>query len=363
MELAIGALTGVVGYTAADVLDRFLATREGAPLMKVPEAAGLRTDVPIYMDWFRLGAGVGIAAVPLIGAHFIKGPALRAALQFFGFGAAFNVLGKAVTGLAAYLLKDNDTGKRLYPTTMAAADLEKAATGTAGLAGLPESTNTWLAGLGSCCRGGANLEQHKLQPSGGGLPPNVASSQPYAPPVMMAPPPPYIPPTAYNPPAVSIPPVYSPPVRTPYSPPAITVPRDPTIPVPGGESPGYPVGTPGTTVTSPGPATPALPPVVGVMLPASILAGLGRLAPSARQQFQPTIDAISQHRDAFAAVAARTATQEQVDRAQAVATAHGPQIRALHGLAALAENNEEQPSHQPRRGSPFRWGQHKTDAA
>jgi hypothetical protein len=145
-----------------------------------------------------------------------------------------------------------------------------------------------------------------------------------------------------------------------YSPPAVSIP--PTD-ITGTPIPGYPVGTPGTTVTSPGPATPSLPPVVGAMLP-SMLAGLGKLSPSARQQFQPAIDAISQNRDAFAALSNRTATDEQHHRAQAVVAAHGPEIRAMHGLAALAENNgqPEQPS-QSRRVSPFRWGQHKSDAA
>jgi hypothetical protein len=93
------------------------------------------------------------------------------------------------------------------------------------------------------------------------------------------------------------------------------------------------------------------------MLPASMLAGLGKLSPSARRQFQPAIDAISQHRDAFAAIQSRTATPEQMNRAQAVVAAHGAEIRAMHGLAALAENNEGgQPQRRP---SPFRWGQHK----
>jgi hypothetical protein len=100
------------------------------------------------------------------------------------------------------------------------------------------------------------------------------------------------------------------------------------------------------------------------MLPASMLAGLGKLSPSARQQFQPAIDAISQNRDAFAALASRTATEEQHHRAQAVVSAHAPEIRAMHGLAALAENGESpQQPQQQRRVSPYRWGQHKNDAA
>jgi hypothetical protein len=349
MELAIGALTGVVGYTAADVLDRFIATRASAPMITAVTGYAAAEAAPIWGDLYRLGAGVGIAAVPLIGAHFIKGPALRAALQFFGFGAAFNVLGKVVTGVAAKLLHDNDTGKRLYPQEIAAADAE------AGLAGLPAGTdhyNNWLAGLGSCCRGGANLEQHKLQPSGGGMPPNVGAQQPMPPPVMQQPPQMAPPPPPFIPP----PPVVARQPQTPIAPPAVSIPPTDT-----GMPPGYPVGTPGTTVTSPGPATPSLPPVVGAMLPASMLAGLGKLSPSARRQFQPAIDAINQNRDAFAALANRSATDEQHHRAQAVVAAHAPEIRAMHGLAALAENDE--PSAQPRRVSPYRWGQHKNDAA
>jgi len=97
-------------------------------------------------------------------------------------------------------------------------------------------------------------------------------------------------------------------------------------------------------VTTPGPATPSIPvaflPASSPLVGAGFLAGLGKLSPSARQQFQPAIDAISAHRDAFAAVQNRTATPEQEHRAQAVVSAYGPQIRAMHGLAALAENGQ-----------------------
>jgi hypothetical protein len=209
MELAIGALTGVVGFTAADVLDRFIATRASAPMVVAVTGYAAAEAAPIWGDMYRLGAGIGIAAVPLIGAHFIRGPALRAALQFFGFGAAFNVLGKVVAGVAAKLLANNDTGKRLYPQEIAAAQAE------AGLAGLPAGSDHydhWIRGLGSCCRGGANLEQHKLQGSGQGQPPNVGAQQPNPP--VMAPPPPFNPPPGgYTPPP---PPVMTPQPKTPY---------------------------------------------------------------------------------------------------------------------------------------------------
>lgn len=344
-SLVVGLGVGTLGYLGADALDRFLATREGAALATVPEAAAARTDVPIYRDLPRLGAGVAVAAAPIVISAFIGQGTFRDMLQYFGFGAAMSTLGKAANGAIAYLLKDNNYGMRLYGTVRAADQLQSQA-----LAGLPVPYGTsglplWLEGLGSCCRGGASMEQHKLQPPGGGLPPNVREQQ--YPPVST---PPQVPTYPQAPPPP--PPVIA---RQPQPvPPTITV-------------PGTPPFAPPTTVTGPGPAAavpsttplPALPPVAA-FFPSVGPAGfpsLRGLGADVKRQLQPALDAISANRDAFAAVQAGSATPEQHARAMEITQHFAPQLRTLQGLSGLGSNGGQ------RRGNPYRWGQDKNDDA
>lgn len=160
MEIVIGLITGVVGYTTADVIDRFVVSRErkddkGVVMGRRWNTAPLSDDLLV-----RGGVGVAVAAVPLIGAHFVKTPWIRSALQLFGFGAAFHLAGKAVDDLAAYALKDtaaNSTfsGRRLYGTELQS----RVAVGLpAGTAGLPPGLGAYTCptcrradGLGACC--------------------------------------------------------------------------------------------------------------------------------------------------------------------------------------------------------------------
>lgn len=326
MELAVGALTGVIGYTAADVVDRFLATRADADLVKKVQMP-LAEAAPIYLDWYRLGAGVAMAAVPLVGAHFVRNATARSALQFFGFGAAFSVLGKAVGAVAAHVLKDNDYGKRLYGAEIAAADfVGTSGLPTHGVSGLP----MWVEGLGACCRGSGGVTVQ--QPTT--LPPVQLQ------PPVEAPPPPPVSRTSRVPGIPNVPGV------RPFSPPVATTPRTPA-PV---EPPGI-VPPPRTEVTSPLNMMPTAAP----MLPSAVVGvrGLGHLSPSQRAELQPALNALSQNRDAFAAVQAGTATAEQMSRAQSVTAAYAPQIRTMQGLAGTTTTSG------PRRNR-YRWG---TDAA
>lgn len=128
MELFVGAVTGLVGFLAVSLTDRAIATRESSTLKSV--------SAPIYMDMYRLGAAVGFAAVPLVGAHFVRSPMWRSGLQFFGVAALLYLTGKVAQDVGGKLLKDNSTGQRLFGAEIAAQGMleqaEKAKTGTAG---------------------------------------------------------------------------------------------------------------------------------------------------------------------------------------------------------------------------------------
>jgi hypothetical protein len=159
VELFIGAITGLAGFLTADVLDRFLATH---PLTVSTAASGSTaatyTDTPptsgdyqglfnataicAPMDATRWLAGLGVATVPLVIAHFISAPKGRAALQFFGYAAGIRVVGKGVIDMIAQLTQPTQLGQQLYDGEMRAAAL-KAGNGT-----IASGVNLPSSGLG-----------------------------------------------------------------------------------------------------------------------------------------------------------------------------------------------------------------------
>lgn len=154
MELGVGIFSALVGLVVLDIADRFVAARSG-PLAGTAYA----TQAPLSLA--RAGMGVGVAAVPLIAAHFIKIPVLRSALQFFGVGAGLNLAGKVVNMGIGRLGRDKpDTSlySRLYKPEVLQSQMQKqiaaqtAAQGGAktGAAGLPADKTKALndAGLG-----------------------------------------------------------------------------------------------------------------------------------------------------------------------------------------------------------------------
>ena len=159
VELFIGAVTGLAGFLTADVLDRFLATH---PLTVSTAASGSTaatyTDTPptsgdyqglfnataicAPMDATRWLAGLGVATVPLVIAHFISAPKGRAALQFFGYAAGIRVVGKGLIDMIAQLTQPTQLGQQLYDGEMRAAAL-KAGNGT-----IASGVNLPSSGLG-----------------------------------------------------------------------------------------------------------------------------------------------------------------------------------------------------------------------
>jgi hypothetical protein len=167
-ELFVGSITGLLGFLTADAVDRLLATHaltdkgtkdaSGNELFADnPPTTGSYTGlfnataICAPMDATRWLAGLGVAGVPLVIAHFISAPMGRSALQFFGFAAGVRIVGKGLIDMTAQLLQTNSTGQRLFDGEMRAAAL-KANNGNsqaAALASLPS------AGLGRTPRLGA----------------------------------------------------------------------------------------------------------------------------------------------------------------------------------------------------------------
>jgi len=174
-ELVVGGITGVLGYVGADVLDRFLATHALAGTVTTGTQGG-SLDTPaagqVYnyqavaapMGIKRWGAGLGVAAVPIILAGFIKGPMARSSLQFFGIGALLRTLGKGATDLMVMLTGKGATGMRLYADEISASNAAKnaAASPTAqlpsvapvALSGIPQQVGRRIGGCCANCASG-----------------------------------------------------------------------------------------------------------------------------------------------------------------------------------------------------------------
>lgn len=133
MEIFVGGLVGLATYGIYTMADRYIATRDTA-LVKSPSA-------PIYKDWMRIALGVGGSAIPIVIAHFVRSPVGRSSLQFAGLAVLFGFGGKLIEDVGAMLLKDNDTGKRLFAGEIFAQDAlaqaEKSSATPTGGAGLP----------------------------------------------------------------------------------------------------------------------------------------------------------------------------------------------------------------------------------
>lgn len=144
-ELALGLVTGGLGYVLTDVLDRFMATKKDDP-----NNAALILSTPSVG---RMAAQAGLTALPFAAAYFVKQPMGRAALQGFGLGAGIHLVGQLVrTFVLGKMLKDKDYGKQLYPDVIVAeattAQIPPASTVPSGtVTGLPFGVGTTPRGL------------------------------------------------------------------------------------------------------------------------------------------------------------------------------------------------------------------------
>jgi hypothetical protein len=193
VEIFVGGLTGLLGFGVADVLDRYLATHA------LGGTTGAYTDTPptsgtysgLYnasaviapMGLLRWGVGLGLTAVPLVAARWVKAPVGRSALQFFGFGVGFRVVGKGLQTLFAYVFRNASFGQRLYDGEIRASYL-KAGGGTipstvslpsSGLGEVPElgcgKCANCITGVGACCSRGGQGSMQTPQPTQSVAPP------------------------------------------------------------------------------------------------------------------------------------------------------------------------------------------------
>jgi hypothetical protein len=191
MELAITIFTGSVGFMAAEIADRMMAVRKGAPLVTLAINGGKAPQLPMYDDWPRLLVAAGITGAPLVASAFIKSPTWRSALQTMGIGAGLRSVGNILVGLAAKFTKPAADAKltaaqtqgNIFAFEQSLADgydawnkqtadqktaAEKAYEGT-GTQGLPQGTGACSTcgrrdGLGTCCRSVSPPPQQQQAP-------------------------------------------------------------------------------------------------------------------------------------------------------------------------------------------------------
>jgi hypothetical protein len=310
MELAITILTGSVGYMAAEIADRYMAIRKGAPgggkgmPLSLAVNDGKAPQLPMYKDWPRLLVAVGITGAPLVASAFIKSPTWRSALQTMGIGAGLRTVGNILVGAAAQLTMPSadksqtpaEAQKNIFAfeqsletaydawnkqTADQKAAQEKAY--EAGLQGLPQNAGTGACptckrtdGLGACC---GRMSQQPPQQQAPLPPPPPITAPPQAGPPAVSMTPPMVPQAPYNPPAISVPgtppPGYTPPGMTvPGNPPPAIAQQPPTSMIPG------PRGVPPMVSAPPVSAFAPFPAGGGVRgIPSRFMAGTGSVAP------------------------------------------------------------------------------------
>jgi hypothetical protein len=175
-EMAVAVGTGSLFFILADGLDRFLATYNpeaaNPPKHKfTSDGAGTLANtlnVASHPSLIRLGAGVGMAALPAIASVFVEHPMLRSSLEGAAVGASVKLIQTLWSNVLIPLLAPKDTSNdglkksfiaRLYPAEVAAHINAKsntppgpnAVTGvtTAGaLSGAPADAPAPVAGVG-----------------------------------------------------------------------------------------------------------------------------------------------------------------------------------------------------------------------
>lgn len=136
-EMALAVGTGTLFFILADGLDRFLATYnpESAkpPTHKfTSDGAGTLANalnVASHPSWLRIGAGVGMAALPAIASVFTEHPLLRSGLEGAAVGASVKLLSTLWSNVLMPMFAPKDTSNdglkksfiaRLYPSEVAA---------------------------------------------------------------------------------------------------------------------------------------------------------------------------------------------------------------------------------------------------
>ena len=138
-QFAVAAVAGGAGYILADALDRFLATYDPAGTGERPkdkftsDGAGTLANtlnLAATPNLYRIGAGIGMAALPAVASMFVKQPLVRSSLEGMAIGAGIKLLSTFWNNVVmGHLLAPKDTSvaglqksiiARLYPAEIAA---------------------------------------------------------------------------------------------------------------------------------------------------------------------------------------------------------------------------------------------------
>lgn len=145
-QFAIAGVLGGIGFVAADALDRFLATyNPAADPAKLPKdkftSAGAGTlantlNLAASPHLMRIGASVGMAALPAVASMFVRNPMVRSGLEGFAIGSGVKLFSLLWNNLiVGHLLAPKDADQaalqkshiaRLYPAEVSAAISMKA---------------------------------------------------------------------------------------------------------------------------------------------------------------------------------------------------------------------------------------------
>lgn len=158
-ELLLAAVTGTLGFAAADFLDRYLAQSELGPggSSLATGQTGINADLAVLSKpgIMRILSQAGAAAAPLALAYYVKQPAGRAALQGAGLGALVHLGGQLWNHyvMAKYFGASAPTAgtftatvNAMYSPEMLADNAANAATGGSAAALVPP-TGYSIAGL------------------------------------------------------------------------------------------------------------------------------------------------------------------------------------------------------------------------
>lgn len=137
-EMVLAAVTGGAGYVLTSMFDRYLATRDQAPVQGQPTLSPSE-QVVAPPGILRIFAQGGIAAGSFVLAYFVPQPMGRAALQGLGLGALTHLAGQLITTMVvARFLAKNDTVRKMYPAEIAVFErLHPPTAPTTGTQGLP----------------------------------------------------------------------------------------------------------------------------------------------------------------------------------------------------------------------------------
>ena len=137
-EFGAAVVSAGFGYVIADGLDRFLATYNPASTEEKPkdkftsDGAGTLANtlnVASPPGFMRIGAGVGLAAVPAVASMYVDGKFLKSSLQGLAIGSGVNLFKTLWNNVLMPMLKPKDTSAaalqksyiaRLYPAEVAA---------------------------------------------------------------------------------------------------------------------------------------------------------------------------------------------------------------------------------------------------